>query len=124
MRPTPEQLKLITRGTVLLVDLDPSLGAEQAKTRPCVVVSSDTYNSRLTTLNVVPISSLGDKKPYPHEVLIPQGEGDLPNISVAQPVQIRTIDRNKRVVKILGRLSTQTMARVGASMFAVLGGLP
>ena len=108
----------------MVVNLDPSRGSEQNKTRPAVVVSSDVLNRSLETLIVVPISSLKPgKTPYRHEVFIRAGEGGLLEDSVAQPIQIRTIDRSQRVTKILGQLPAPTMAQLGASMFGVLGGL-
>jgi len=119
-----EQLARIVRGTVVLVDLTDGVGKEQTKVRPAVVVSADTLNKRLTTLIVVPISGLKDKKPFKHEVFIRKGEGDLTEDSVAQPVQIRTLDRDRRVVRVLGQLSPATMSQLGGSLFGVLGGLP
>lgn len=124
MPPSEQQLKAIARGTVVVVNLDPAEGAEQKKTRPCVVISADTINARLNTLIVVPISSKKDRDPYPHEVFVRKGEGGLTLDSLAQPVQVRTIDRRGRVVSILGRLPPQTMAQISLQLFVVLGGLP
>lgn len=44
-------------GTIYYVDLDPAKGAEQKKTRPCVIVSNGNYNHYFNTVIVVPISS-------------------------------------------------------------------
>lgn len=109
---------------MLVVNLDPSEGCEQNKTRPCVVVSADSVNNRLKTLIVVPISSLKGRDPYPHEVFIRKGEGTLEFDSVAQPVQVRTIDRYLRVTAILGRLPPATISQISLKLFIVLGGIP
>jgi len=122
-RATGLDVRRITRGTVVIVRLEPAQGHEQGKTRPAVVVSSDVHNRNLTTIIVVPISGLKGKQPFPHEVFICSGEGGLTEDSVAQPVQIRTVDRNKRVAAVLGQLQSTTMAQIDASLFAVLGGI-
>ena len=130
------ELAKIVRGTVVRVDLSDGIGKEQNKVRPAVVlrthdhetetdavvVSSDLLNKRLVTLIVVPISGLKGKKAFKHEVEIEAGEGGLTERSVAQPIQIRTIDREKRVVAILGQLSSTTMTRISTSLFGILGG--
>lgn len=120
---TRHDLKKLTRGTVVWVHLDPSLGSEQQKRRPCVIISSDVHNQRLDTIVVIPISSLKGRKPYPHEVFIAPPEGGLTEESVAQPVQIRTVDRYKRVDEISGQLAPMAMVQISASLFAVLGGI-
>lgn len=127
-RPTSVELKAIKRGTVVVVDLDPAQGSEQAKRRTCVVVSADIYNRKLDTIIVVPISGLEDengpkRKPWPHEVEIPAGSGGLRFNSAAQPVQIRTIDRYARVTKILGELPESVMALVLVKILEVTSGV-
>ena len=122
-KPTPDQLKALTRGTVVRVDLAGAKGREQMKIRHAVVVSSDRFNRNLDTMQFVPLSGLKNKTPYPHEVLVPKGEGGTTEDSVAQAVQVRTLDRYERVVEIMGTLRPETMAKISVKLFEVLGGL-
>ena len=122
-KPSEAELRKLRRGQVVWVDFRGSVGAEQGKTRPAVVVSSDRLNNVLRSIIVIPISGLKDKKPFPHEVVIPSGEGGLTEESVAQPIQIRTIDRGERVVGILGELKSDTMNAISSRLSDVLGGL-
>jgi mRNA interferase MazF len=123
-RPHREELQAITRGTVVIVALDPTKGHEQKKTRHCVVVSGDRFNAALATLIVVPISSVKDGgRVYANEVEIQPGHG-VTLLSKAQPIQIRTIDRFERVEAIKGKLPKETMDAIDSKIRMVLGMLP
>lgn len=127
-RPTNGELKAIKRGTVVVVDLDPAQGSEQAKRRTCVVVSADIYNKKLDTIIIVPISGLEDedgpkRQVRPHEVEIAASSGGLRFRSAAQPVQIRTIDRYARVTKILGELPENVMLLISVKIIEVTSGV-
>jgi mRNA interferase MazF len=93
------------RGTVCLVELDPTRGSEIRKTRPCVVVSPDELNEHLRTVIVAPMTTGG--RPYPWRVAcrFQEQEG-----RVALD-QLRTVDRD-RLTRHLGKLSEQTMGTV------------
>ncbi len=83
---------------IVLVNLDPTLGSEIRKTRPCVIVSPDEMNRHLQTLVIVPITSTS--RPYPTRIQIKQAK-ITGWISVDQ---IRTIDKT-RIVRIEGTIS-------------------
>ncbi|HSN98776.1 MAG TPA: type II toxin-antitoxin system PemK/MazF family toxin [Candidatus Nanopelagicales bacterium] len=106
--------KLVRRGEVFLVDLDPTRGSEIQKTRPCVVVSPEELNAHLRTVIVAPLTTGG--QPYPFRVACRfENKSGLVVID-----QLRTVDR-ERLVRRLGRLSPQTLDRVLAilhEMFA------
>lgn len=89
---------MVNRFDVYLVALDPTLGSEIKKTRPCVVISPDEMNRHLNTVIIAPLTST--RKKYPTRVgLSFQGKkGDI----VLD--QIRTVDK-KRLVKKLGEVS-------------------
>ena len=64
------------RGMVVLVDLEPVLGHEQGRTRPCVVVQNDIGNRYSSTTVVVPLTDSSHiKKPSPIYVLVKKGDG-------------------------------------------------
>ena len=95
----------ITRGDVHLVRLDPTLGREIRKTRPCVVVSPDELNQHLRTVIVAPMTTGGHAYPWRVVCRFQNGSG-----FVALD-QLRTVD-SERLVKRLGRLSSGTTTDV------------
>lgn len=102
------------RFDVYLINLDPTVGHEIKKARPCVVVSPDEMNRHIATVIVAPMTTT--KRNYPTRV-----DCRFQNKS-AQIVldQLRTLDR-QRLLKRLGRVSKQTqktVLQVLAEMFA------
>ena len=105
----------IKRGDIVLVNLDPTIGKEIQKTRPCVVVSPDELNGYLQTFIVAPMTTGDHSYPFRIGCRFQSKNGYV----VAD--QIRTIDRD-RVVRTLGQLSSQTLEsvlNVLQEMFAV-----
>jgi mRNA interferase MazF len=100
---------VVTRGDVHLVHLDPTVGSEIQKTRPCVIVSPDELNAHLRTLIVAPMTTGGQAYPWRIRCRFQRRSGYV----VLD--QLRTVDR-ERLVKRLGALPTDTMTDV-------LGGL-
>jgi mRNA interferase MazF len=100
-------MKNISRGDILLVELDPSVGTEIRKTRPAIVISNNINNQNSSLITVVPLTSKKLDKVYPFEILLTRADG-LPKPSKALADQIRSLDK-KRVRKILGRLSSDQM---------------
>ena len=95
----------VQRGEVYLVALNPSRGQEIRKTRPCVVVSPDELNGHLGTFIVAPLTSGS----FGYVFRVPcRFEGRSGHVV---PDQLRTVDR-ERLVKRLGSLEAETMARV------------
>ena len=88
----------VARGEVHLVRLDPTLGSEIKKTRPCLVVSPDELNQHLRTLIVAPMTTGGQAYPWRVSCRFQNRSG-----FVALD-QLRTVD-SERLVKRLGRLS-------------------
>ena len=97
--------KSISRYDIVLVNLDPTIGHEIQKTRPCLVISPDEMNRNLRTILVAPITSRS--KPYPTRVKI---NSDMTNGWIALD-QIRTLDR-RRIIKNIERLNGTTQAEV------------
>ena len=93
------------RGEVHLVRLDPTLGSEIRKTRPCVVISPDELNAHLRTAIVAPMTTGGQA--YPWRVVC---QFQRRNGFVVLD-QIRTIDTD-RLVKRLGRFSPETVTAI------------
>jgi len=102
------------RFDVFLVNLDPTLGSEIRKARPCLVISPDEMNRFIATVIVAPMTTKG--RDYPTRVAcVFKGKHGQVVLD-----QIRTIDK-VRLVKKLGRIDKQTqdeVLSVLAEMFA------
>jgi mRNA interferase MazF len=96
---------VMTRGDVHLVRLDPTLGSEIKKTRPCVVVSPDELNAHLRTAIIAPMTTGGKAYPWRIRCRFQNRSGYV----VLD--QLRTVDQ-ERLVKRLGALSPDTLADV------------
>jgi mRNA interferase MazF len=107
----------VFRGDVWLVSLDPTVGHEVQKTRPAVVVSSNIYNRFNWVVVVMPLTSHNTAE-Y-DQVLVRPPEGGLTSPSVTLPDQIRATDR-RRLVKRLGRVEQDTLAKIDRSLRIVL----
>jgi mRNA interferase MazF len=90
---------------VVLVNLDPTIGSEIKKTRPCVIVSPDEMNKYLRTVIIAPLTSSSKKYPSRVDVVHAERSGTI------ALDQIRTIDK-QRIVKITGLLSRMEVRSV------------
>ncbi len=90
---------------IVLVNLDPTVGSEIQKTRPCVIVSPNEINHNLQTLVVSPMTTSSRKYPTRVEV---KHNGKTGWIAIDQ---IRTIDK-VRVIKTLGTLNKSEIFKV------------
>jgi mRNA interferase MazF len=106
----------ISRGDVVEVNLDPTIGAEIKKTRPCVVVQNNVGNKHSRRTIIVPATDAEHVvKPFPIHVLVGTGEGGFSKPSVVLCDQIRAVDKS-RLVRTRGRLSPATMNKVDAAL--------
>ena len=90
---------------IVLVNLDPTIGSEMKKTRPCVVISPDEMNKYLQTIVLAPMTS--SSKPYPTRVEVKHNK--TKGWIVLD--QIRTVDR-KRIVKLFNSLTDKEIYKV------------
>ncbi len=105
---------VVNRFDVFLINLDPTVGSEIQKTRPCLIISPDEMNRHIRTVIVAPMTTAG--KDYPTRVLskFQRKKGQI----VLD--QIRTIDKS-RLIKKIGTVDPQVQAEVIStlqSMFA------
>ena len=102
-------MDVVSRFEVYLVNLDPTVGSEIRKTRPCVIISPDEMNRYIRTVIVAPMTTKG--RPYPTRVECRFGGKD------GQVVldQIRTVDK-VRLVKKLGKLSGAAQDKILSSL--------
>jgi len=97
------------RFEVYLVVLDPALGSEIKKTRPCLIVSPDESNRHLSTVIVAPMTTRGRNYPTRVDCRFQGKEGQI----VLD--QLRTVDR-VRLVKRLGRIGPAARKAVLATL--------
>lgn len=102
-----------------MVNLDPTEGSEQAGTRPVIVVSRDAINhnavnnNRTIVMVCVPLTDRKNlNKLYPSHVEIAKGTGGVSIDSVALCEQIRSIAPEQRLVRFMGRMPDDDMARI------------
>lgn len=92
---------------IVLVDLDPTIGSEMKKIRPCVIISPAELNDYIQTIVIAPLTNTS--KPYPTRIAIK-------HIKVKGSIaldQIRSIDKI-RVIKVLGSLTEKEFLKVKA----------
>jgi mRNA interferase MazF len=105
---------VVERFDVFLVNLDPTVGSEIQKTRPCVVISPDEMNRHIATVIIAPMTTKG--RQYPTRLPC-QFQGKNGQIVLDQ---IRTVDKN-RLIKKLSQISQheqQLLLEILAKMFA------
>ena len=113
----------LARGTVVLVDLEPTQGHEQQGTRPCVVVSDAAVNSnqRFPLIAVVPVT--GTPAPGALYPALAPGASGLSKPSTALVDQVRSIDK-QRIRRLYGRVSTAELDAIDNGLCLYLGLAP
>ncbi len=102
------------RGEIWWVALDPAIGSEARKMRPCVVVSVNILNKRRKTVIVVPLSSSPNSSP---PILVPVMCDTQPAVAVID--QVRAVTK-KRLRARIGVLSEQEMTAVEDSLRQIM----
>ena len=98
---------------IVLVNLDPTLGSEIKKTRPCVIISPDEMNKYLNTVIVAPMTTQSKNYPTRIEVIHDNKKGWI----VLD--QIRTIDK-QRITALLGKLSSVEISNLKLTIIELL----
>lgn len=90
---------------IVLINLDPTIGSEMKKTRPCVIISPEEMNNNLLTIVIAPLTS--SSKKYPTRVEITHNN----QISWIVLDQIRAVDK-QRIIKVFGTLKQNEIKEV------------
>ncbi len=106
------------RGIIADFNLNPTKGSETGKIRPCIIVSNDIYNQKLSVIQVVPITQWTEKKGriITNVLLNPTKENGLSKKSIADCLQTRPIDYPERYVSQRGRLSEQLLLEIDEAL--------
>ncbi len=105
---------VIKRFDVFLVKLNPTVGSEIQKTRPCLIISPDEMNRHIKTVIIAPMTTKGRAYPSRVSCLFQGKEGQV----VLD--QIRTVDK-VRLVRKLGRLNQETSRDVIDALAKLFG---
>lgn len=93
---------MVARGEIWLATLDPTVGSEIKKTRPCIVISPEEMNGHLRTVMVAPMTTGSHPAPFRIPVTFASKKG------LILLDQIRTLDK-QRLLKKVGTLSSKTL---------------
>ena len=96
---------VINRFDVYLINLDPTVGSEIQKTRPCLIISPDEMNRHIRTVIVAPMTTAGKDYPTRVKCQFKKKKGQI----VLD--QVRTIDKT-RLIKKLGKIDPETQVEV------------
>ena len=110
----------ISRGDVVLCDLNPVVGTEQAGVRPVVVLQIDRANAVSPHTIVAPFTTKIRRALLPSHALVPAGAGGLTQDSVALCEQIRVVDK-RRIIKVIGHLDEPYLEEMAKALRTILG---
>ncbi len=110
----------VSRGDVVLCDLNPVIGTEQSGIRPVVVLQIDRANAVSPHTIIAPFTTKIRQTLLPSHTLVPAGQGGLSQDSVALSEQIRVVDK-RRVIKVLGHLDESYQKQIDEALRTILG---
>lgn len=110
----------IIRGDVVLCDLNPVVGTEQAGIRPVVILQIDRANAVSPHTIIAPFTSKIRRALLPSHVFVPAGIGGLSQDSVILCEQIRVIDKS-RILRVIGHLDDDYIRQLEVSLSTILG---
>lgn len=107
----------LLRGDVYLVNLDPIAGREIGKARPAVIIQNNIGNQFSPVTIIAPITSVKEiTKPLPIMIFLKKGDGGITANSYVDCGQIRTLDKEKRLITKLGTLDKSTMNKIDSAL--------
>jgi mRNA interferase MazF len=96
---------VVNRFDVYLINLDPTVGSEIKKARPCLIISPEEMNRHIRTVIVAPMTTAGKEYPTRISCTFKKKKGQIVTD------QIRTIDKS-RLIKRLGTIDPNTQLEV------------
>jgi mRNA interferase MazF len=123
--PTQKQLLEFRpkKGMVADFNLNPTKGSETGKIRPCVVVTNDIYNARLSVIQVVPLTEWSEKKSriLTNITLIGNKTNGLNKKSIADCLQTRPVDYTRRFIQYRGVISPKNLQKINDALITIFG---
>lgn len=111
---------ILERGTVVLLELDPTIGHEQRGVRPCIVVSDPDViaDQRFPLIAIVPVTGTpGEGALYP---VLRRGRSGLARTSYALIDHLRSVDK-RRIRRVFGVVSTSEVDALDEGLALFLG---
>ncbi|MFP4100935.1 type II toxin-antitoxin system PemK/MazF family toxin [Coleofasciculus sp.] len=115
----PSNSLQIRRGDVVLCDLNPVVGTEQAGIRPVVILQIDRANAVSPHTIIAPFTTKIRQKLLPSHVFVPAGVGGLSQNSVILCEQIRVIDKSL-IIRVLGHLDDIYLQELAQALCTIL----
>jgi mRNA interferase MazF len=109
-----------TRGDVVLCDLNPVVGTEQAGIRPVVILQIDRANAVSPHTIIALFTTKIHRALLPSHLFVPSGVGGLNQDSVILCEQIRVIDKS-RIIRVIGHLDENYMDELAVALRVILG---
>ena len=104
-----------SRGEIYWINLDPAIGTEIKKRRPCLIVSNNQSNQYYGQITVIPLTSKKVRQAEPFQLFLPAKETGLDKDSKALSEQIRTVSK-MRLATYIGRVSDERMKMVDSAI--------
>ena len=98
---------------IFLINLDPTIGHEIKKTRPCLIISPDEMNDHIETIIIAPMTTKSHR--YPTRVEL---EFDHKKCWIVLD-QIRTVDK-ARLIKKIGKINNKTIKNIKSILYEML----
>jgi mRNA interferase MazF len=108
----------LTKGSIVLVQLDPTRGSEQGKTRPAIIIQHTALVNSANTVIIVPISSAIPATDYAFQVKFKANQLNLQKDGVIKVEHIRSIDKI-RITKIIGQAPAEIMNKIFLALLHV-----
>ena len=99
----------IKRGEIYWTELEPVVGSEQGKTRPCVILQNNKGNLYSNTTIVAPLTSKINTKNFPVHVFLDKSDSGLKRDTLVLLSHIRSIDKSRIESKVGKKLSEENM---------------
>lgn len=110
---------LVQHGDILLVNCEPSVGAEIRKVRPCLVIQGEKLNHISALITILPITSQTENPFFADIPITKNEENALSGDSLVRTSQIFTYDRS-RFIKLIGRSSKDLLNQVKKQLMSNL----
>ena len=104
---------MVNQYDIYFINLDPTIGSEIRKTRPCIIISPDEMNKFLNTLVIAPVTSKIHNYPSRVAFILENKNAEI----VLD--QIRTIDK-KRLITKTGKLDKKTIKKIKSVIHEML----
>lgn len=108
---------VISQGDIYWIELEEPSGSEPGYSHPHVVVQNNVFNaSKMNTVIVCALTSSLKRAQAPGNVLLEQGEGNLPKQSVVLVSQVFTVDKSQ-LGEFIGRLAERRVNQILAGLY-------